>query len=472
MSSFRGGRSNENSSDTFGMWLPRDCDGRPPSRGIPPITSRHPTVGGSERNNVPDLSRRRIDSLPSPNDGGPFIEKGLAKDNYKVITHWDFGILLADREKWRRWKDEHVIDPAAPGTRVTVGMIWNRLCIKRSLLLQDEAWPCPRDYRPSWPAFLSACDIVANREKLAPFDVDLSTDESLNCLLLEMWASGICSHLNENDLKDLSVRRSEETPHTLRTLLGRYAPSLYSSMVLLVSHIQHYKRQGWGLTRKHVSAQASASREWYHTASARLSGGEESSLTLLALPGSFSTRGDWGFAVASGSRSRRLGHLALDQVLSRRLSIVRLHDGIGLPSRDVATDSRVGDLLTAIRCSEPHGPMKGKTTSIKYREMAELGHSAVESGFAGDGINWLWRSRIDNYDRDTFLFRRWLVRMIEEQDVWITSPAVMTVETDSVDLYSENNEFEIDDVNLRRNFSPEFNEFLDRVELLRSVLRN
>lgn len=165
------------------------------------------------------------------------------------------------------------------------------------------------------------------------------------------------------------------------------------------------------------------------------------------LPGTRSVRGDWFLAVARGSRSYQMGERAIDLLCSRRANIFRLQEGIGLPVRDGSPDHLPArELWTALwRKQEAHvddrngGKPKGnltntlggksialkkykKTDRIRYQELLSLGPDSLVSqppGSAGSGMSWLWRSRINQFDRHARIFRRWLCSMLHQiPDVW------------------------------------------------------
>ncbi len=331
---------------------------------------------------------------------------------------WDFGMLLADRELWRRHADESVPVLVHPDTQLTIRDVWDSLCLERSRLETCSViWLARRLSSPpvDWPTFLAACRIIADRERIAPFDVDLSTAETLTCLVLEAWASIQDQLAAELDNKHFWPLRSEnggkQSDWTLKRLVTAFPHSLYLALAHLTATCMHLQSKHREVTRSHVSERSAASRQWYQTAAAITRKRNPDGVTLLQLPGSWATRGDWALAVAAGSRSKRLAHLALDLLSTRRMNLLRLQDGFGLPVRDILPDSQIGELPSAIYAEDFENK---NVTAISYGEICYLGEQEEKN------FHWLWRSSILHFDRDSFYFRRWIARMFEEHD-WLPS---------------------------------------------------
>lgn len=337
----------------------------------------------------------------------------------RIPYTWDFGLVVADAALWRRYEAESIAT-LTPGraTKVTVGDIWDELCLHRNRLTTDEVlWRAKmKQHAPDWPTFLSACRLIGTRERIPPFDFDLSTAETLTCLVLEIWASiqdGIASQLPEVSMQSAAmwpIRTNVNHPASwsLRDLALSFPHSLYLALSHLVATCVHLESSRRVVSRKESRGNVVASREWYHTATALIHDMDSKSLALLQLPGNWATRGDWALAVATGSRSKLLAHQAIDLLSSRRMNLLRLQDGIGLPVRDILPDSQICELPSAIYSNN----VDTKTESaVTYGEICYLGANSDNSDF-----DWLWRSRIRNFDRDSFYFRRWIARMFEERD--------------------------------------------------------
>jgi KaiC/GvpD/RAD55 family RecA-like ATPase len=174
-----------------------------------------------------------------------------------------------------------------------------------------------------------------------------------------------------------------------------------------------------------ASLQAVASRHWYKTAcsfSADLYDAEgiHDGMVPFRLPGSFSTRGDWFLGSPSTSRSRLLARHAFDLLGSRRANLSRLQRGLGLPVRDVVLNPReCGNLRTALRCRleeverDDNGDPKivVRSTQMPYRRLAELGSCEDLNTHCKPDFRWLWRHRIEDYDRQSRVLQKWTARI-------------------------------------------------------------
>ena len=140
------------------------------------------------------------------------------------------------------------------------------------------------------------------------------------------------------------------------------------------------------------------------------SGHDSDRLTANSLPGCFSVRGDWFLATAKGSRSWRLADEALDLLSSRRANYDRLQYGIGLPTRDILPEALEEESVVNIRTALTVNRKSSRDTSLTYQGLKRLGaRTHSEDEFGGD-FDWLWRSQIDQYDRDRGIWLKWLWR--------------------------------------------------------------
>lgn len=393
---------------------------------------------------VPRISSR--DEVFSPKDGGAswqrwsfFVDPehgGQPRKTpeetpavHRIPYLWDFGILLANRDVWNRHKDVQL--EGLGGS--TVASLWNKLCPSQpfSLGLDREKTADPAtlsaESRPggtseldrktkadlvTWQQFLSTCRKIAELEQIPAFDVDLCTVETLSCWVLELWLSfqsEFLKHRPSPHLTSLTTRSTKPTVSLLR-LLELYPCSLLKALVHVVLTCPQLRSKNRVVYREHASTRSVASREWFHTASALMRRNPSEHFVPLGLPGCYSVRGDWSLVAAAGSRSEVLAHRALDLLSSRRHNLLRMQDGIGLPVRDILPDANIGDLPTALTCYDESGE---RTVPLSYREVCRLGPHKEKVGFS-----WLWRSQIDHYSRDSFYWRRWLSRMLEEQHEW------------------------------------------------------
>jgi KaiC/GvpD/RAD55 family RecA-like ATPase len=355
---------------------------------------------------------RRHDFFIKTQDGGP------RQPVDRIPYLWDFGMILADRTLWERHQDLGV-----PPVDHTVGSIWNKLCFPTGRRNGDNrdalalAGPLyPEETTVSWEEFLSACRLIAERESIVAFDVDeLCTEESLSCLLLEIWASLSAELVESWDKVSKRDMTNAKTP-SLFDLIDSHRYDLLRALITLVYNCPHFVVENRRLYRKRPQSLAVASRHWYSTACAKMKENVDRRFVPLRLPGKFAVRGDWALAIVQGSRSARLGYRALDIISSRRQNLLRLQEGIGLPVRDVLPDATIAKLTTAMVCRLG----EQKPIRLSYGDICDLGHQEHD-----DKFRWLWRSQIENYDVDSFSWRRWIAWMIEAQDLWF-APKVRT----------------------------------------------
>jgi len=343
--------------------------------------------------------------------------------NDRIPYLWDFGHILAKMNHWEACWDSQL------STRRYISQVWNDLCIcdrKNNVIGPDkmrerEGAEEEESGDPaigSWSEFFEACRIVAERSDLLPFDVDLNTGETLSCLIFEVWGS---ISLTRRKIFGTPASKFETlTDHTkkptvtLRSLLLEELPSLFLACEQVVSLCAHLKSKSRRITRGLETREAVARREWYSTSAAIVRELDLHQYRVLRLPGRLSTRGDWSLAMAKGSRSELLGYRAMDMLSSRRMALLRLHDGFGLPPRDILPDGEIDNLQTAITRVEP---TTLRTSIVTYGEICQTGATDDTKG----EFDWLWRSRIKHYDRDCFYWRRWVARLFAERQDWLES---------------------------------------------------
>ncbi|MCA9186074.1 MAG: hypothetical protein KDA99_10655 [Planctomycetales bacterium] len=359
---------------------------------------------------------------------------------------WDFGMIVAEYDYWNTpsLRRRVLLNDGR-----TVSDVFDRLS------MTSKRPPLPV---VTWGEFFTACQVIAEYHKTATFDVDLSTPETLSCLVLEIWAS-----LRMEMVRNATGEDPFGEKRTIKEMCTMCSLTLFIALAQLIAACPHLTAKNRRVCRDHVSPRAAASREWYHTASAIFrERGNERRLVLLRLPGFFSTRGDWSLAAAAGSRSPLLAHRALDILSSRRLNLLRLQDGIGLPVRDIVRDDQMGELVTAINILDP---AIGGSRRLRLSEIVSIGADWTP------GFNWLWRSRILRYDRDSFYFRRWVARMIEESAEWIPNELkgldALTEVARNI-RYEQSDQESLSDLSVERKFLRPFDE---RVEILRAALR-
>lgn len=315
----------------------------------------------------------------------------------------------------------------------------------------------------SWRAFLEAARVVADAaadrlgHAVQPFDFVSMAGDSVSSMVLEIWFSEIWERgaaaqrriLNDVSQAEyfeptnlslvslLSEERSildtytdfkrrwkeaelDEKPD-LRLSLKGYSLELYMSWLLLLEVLDfssfHNPVNPFDFRPDRSPVQeAVAARHWYKSACVAAASGEKTGhpselMVAVRLPGKFSVRGDWFLATSKGSRSARLAARALDVLSSRRANIIRLQMGLGLPTRDILDDDQIGQLRTGLR-----GPdVKGIIDNVKYENLIQkltARHSGeTNSEIDSDDFHWLWRSGLQDYDRHSRPWRKWLNRI-------------------------------------------------------------
>ncbi len=347
----------------------------------------------------------------------------------------DFGFLLAREDLWLR-----AIEKGGAASQ-KIATVWDSLA----------GYPKPTNHRDlasgivtivSWRDFLEACLAVVASSASPPgttapvaFDIDLTTIESLSCLALEILASELYTlgaggadifprHRHDAigpGLLDLAG----STDHT-KPLATERRRAFYRAWLLLAAAFrsnERFTREGFELKPRPASPQAVACRHWYSTACP----GFQPELTPIRLPGHFTVRGDWFLAVASGSRSRRLGERAIDILTSRRANISRMQLGIGLPTRgfddrETATweDVEFRSPLTFSFGLDGGRPRPGENSGrrrLLFHDVLRLGgQPSVPKVFLGQepAFFWLWRSRLESYERHSRTWRKWLLYALDD----------------------------------------------------------
>ena len=388
-------------ADLFRNFRPLEVTSGTTPNMIPKITSR----GCRSPNQL-----RRCDFFLTGCDAG--LNGGKP---YRLPFHWDFGLLIAPMDLWYRHKDERCI-------RWRIGDVWNCLCVPSARIdgFEKEKRIVP------WHVFLAACKTISQKEKVTAFSCDGSTNQSLLSLVLEVWFSvdEMYSGCGQTPLSYPTEPMSNG--FSLKSLLAQGRNSLFVALSSLASC----------LDLSNDTAASAASRQWYHTSSAIMKKAEsDHRFELLSLPGRFSVRGDWYLSFATGSRSRLLAEHALDVLSSRRMNLLRLENGIGLPVRDIAPDQIVGDAFTAVTTWDEETKTR---VPVKYNDLCELGAPPQHASRETFHRKWLWRSAISGYDRSAMYFDRWLQDMIHFRLNWLSydeSEGTSQVPDESSDEY-------------------------------------
>ncbi|MBR9800408.1 hypothetical protein GYB59_01320 [bacterium] len=329
----------------------------------------------------------------------------------------DFGFLLVRRDLWARALSNPQVEA-----------VWDKL----ALLPEQDDYATPRENRvfsyTSWSDFFRACEIVRGSEAVPAFDVDFSIGETLNALLLEVWFSEILEtatpfYVNHRKgFHQLSLRNGLRTP-SLKKLVDAQRTTFMISLSRLMGACSHLLGEPIR-THRPANPDAVASRHWYSSATAAMK--KNPDLVPMRLPGRYSTRGDWFLGGAAGSQSELAAHRAMDILTSRRMNLLRLQDGLGLPGRRISEGDDQGNRVTAMHVIHPtlgrHRHlmlgeiecMEGRFESIKNAVDHSEERDPNSAQFGDDAFFPLWRSQITNYDRHSFYLFRWLVSLFWE----------------------------------------------------------
>jgi KaiC/GvpD/RAD55 family RecA-like ATPase len=358
----------------------------------------------------------------------------------RVPFMWDFGFLLCQAKLFAALADRTVPFFAGSG-RHTVGSIWARM--SRAYGRGNELLGArPSDKggvgpRPTWREFLGACTVISDAARdtgriLRPFDLSLTTAESLSCLILEIWASEMLAGLADSQrigfINRLASRKSNGIGGGLTEALREDATSLYKTWLLLVDTLDltscATSASPFEAAARDAATDCIAVRHWYKSACAvqNASKPNEPGATLpTGLPGSFSTRGDWFLAVANNSRSSGLADRALDLLSSRRGNFTRMQLGLGLPTRKLTFADSCGQ-TSAGRHEQTFPLQQGDANAIRTALLAPIGDDRAAIGNvsygelrklgAGHHFYWLWRSSISHYDLVNRIWQKWIARVV------------------------------------------------------------
>lgn len=338
----------------------------------------------------------------------------------RVPYSWDFGFILCKKDAWLRAADKKVNLKGKP--TLSVGEIWNELIkIPNEDKIPNEESSLKKDkFEITWRIFLDACQNVSEAEsdrlgkRIPAFDSSLVTPETFSCLFLEIWASEIYQKLKAENKSDeakmFSANISNRTwsmgkKDSLIKWVNEYPLELYKTWLLLIdvlnfSDLLQADFGNFEFKTRLASNSAIAVRLWYKTACHWVENNARSdSITAVRLPGNFSIRGDWFLSTAGGSRSIRLGERVLDIFCSRRANIVRLQQGLGLPTRHLENNEK---LRTGLVLNGKHG----KPQNAEYEELKSIGAKPDDSFF------WLWRSNLNEYHRHSRVWHKWLNRVL------------------------------------------------------------
>lgn len=353
-------------------------------------------------------------------------------------------------------------------------------CVYRDHKVGDDEDPIKlirsrRSGNYHWHEFLSTCSDVAetvsvryDRTKLVPYDLDLVDEQSLSCLLLEIWFSTavwlrmVRSAESEADSETKDVRRAAKQvlglfgcpsggddrpvhghvmsisevlrdgldqlnrlkqshkmgtwpvkPDPDRLLTVELTLGLYFTLSMLAESVDF---SAWQLDDatflfkpQETKGGAVAGRYWYTTACSMLNSADADSrfdpddpLLPFPLPGYFATRGDWGLAVLTSSRSRYLGQQVINSLCQATSSAQRMQMGAGLPVLRMFGVDVSGNPYREMRTSLPC-PKGGRLVTFPYDYIRAI--SPLEEGVGYELMFPIFRSGIKDYlsEHDGFL---------------------------------------------------------------------
>jgi hypothetical protein len=384
------------------------------------------------RYSLPAARKDRAPGATAAGPGGPAAtsedsntEDQTSDETLSLIDRipfaWDFGFLLCPSSMWESERESYT------GYRgETVGNVWESLP-KAPSKGNNEMWKYV-----SWRSFLGASRAVARAyaradTPISVLDVSTMATESLLCLVMEVWASEIA------DLPEFKMQKDKQREffgnlnhvdwnvkqgESLYDWLGNrdYILAFYKAWLLLAESLpMGTLTEDETIPRLRIraaSGNAAATRHWYKTSCNNQLSPIKGELAIpVRLPGHFSVRGDWFLAVAWGSRSERLGWRALDLLSTRRANFRRMELGIGLPTRDVASEEYERHIPTALGFRNEHG----LRAAITYGDLVgrvELPEGTLSGGENGRYFNWLWRSQLHGYHRQSRLLHSWLAQVV------------------------------------------------------------
>lgn len=404
---------------------------------------------GEPNADVNELSRKDF-FIPTPIQFRPQKTDQSDGNPNKSPVHfipylWDFGFIAARRDYWRNAASIILENPYNSASeesilpnQISIKDIWNSLCLEKDEIQnKDEIQinsTSQHAQKPiiSWPLFFDACQIVAKVNHALPFDIDVTTSESLISLMFEIWAS-IDSNIHKNgeDWFSALTRSSDRIP--LKSFLKKHRPSLFLTMIELASSCAHLEADQHSFRVKEgAHLEPVAERHWYSTASIVMQNSDKP-YSILRLPGICSTRGDWHLSVASGSRSELLAHKALDILSSRQMALTRLHSGIGLPVRDILPNSQIGQALTSLWKIDAQTEAK---VPVLYGELVSIAPDHAKA------LKPFYRSRLKHYCHDYFYIGRFIAKALAVMPKWYSvlfaSPKSRSTLFEKVKYYHNN----------------------------------
>lgn len=341
-----------------------------------------------------------------------------------IPYQWDFGFLLLKRADWKGLFEN------APNRPIVEEKIRKNIENVFLGLTNPE-----RRQSVTWRDFFRACLDISlycqhpGSEAPPPFDLDSRGPQSFACLVLEIWASELkqiadsdknspCRELfarafpafrheaeGKRAERDIGFKEMLQWPDSVKQPDGMwYRLALFRTWMLLAEVIDPkvHTIDAIRLAARPPSPAAVAARQWYSTGSLLWKKlGASEPLVPARLPGCGTTRGDWFLIVGKESRSKLLAERAIDLLCQQRRNLDRLELGLGLPMRAVNQHQ-----LTAMATFDPDGSPR----FVRHRELLDLGSKTKDHAV----FQWIWRSRLKDYDRNDRLWEKWLGRMTAE----------------------------------------------------------
>ncbi len=399
--------------------------------------------------------QRREDLYPSPN----LKHSALPHDRHPYI--WDFGFLAIRRNPWKIALSALSVNTQAIAGNSTSNN--NTKTVIEDLLNHGKVNCNWRDF------FATCREVARLGSIEPPtrnniFSIPGSSKETWSCFLLEVWMSEYYSSDTnpESGLKHLFSRKGETVDKKLqnntwlkvnpnkKTLMrprnhGETIPefdfrslldvnnislsletlcekgtipvgvtnpldALLNAALLIVTHvdIDSYADHDSQTMDRHPDNPeiAMASRVWYKTCPDYYGTfNSNDPIAFRALPGNFSTRGDYFLAIAAGSQSQRLGYRALDLMSSISSNVERTKTGVGLESRRIHKNASIETCLWTDE-SKPNGFTRPVPRRLMSKEVVEFGRESEPD------FHWLWRSCIPHYEPHQHLFQKFIYKIM------------------------------------------------------------